>query len=98
MAPGGARRGTVELVRTKLDPPLEPADLIDRPRLLQRLDDAAKVRLTVLQTPAGYGKTSLQSQWFHTLRLAQRRAAWLSIDSTDRDPVRLLTYVAAALA
>lgn len=87
----------MELVRTKLDPPIEPGDLVDRPRLRQRLDQAAKSRLTVLQTPAGYGKTSLLSQWFHALRQSRRAAGWLSVDATDRDAMGLLTYVAAAL-
>jgi LuxR family transcriptional regulator, maltose regulon positive regulatory protein len=88
----------VELVRTKLDPPVEPGDLIDRPRLLGRLDEAARARLTLVQAPAGYGKTSLLSQWHHALRQGQHRAGWLSLDATDCDPIGLLTYAAAALA
>jgi LuxR family maltose regulon positive regulatory protein len=87
----------MKLVRTKLDPPVEPGELIDRPRLLERLETAAEYRLTVVQAPAGYGKTSLLSQWFRALRHSRRCAAWLSIDATDRDAIELLTYVAGAL-
>jgi LuxR family maltose regulon positive regulatory protein len=88
----------VELVRTKLNPPLEPGELVARPRLAQRLEDAAQAQLTILQSPAGYGKTSLLSQWYHALRDSNRHACWLSIDAADRDPVRLLAYIAAALS
>lgn len=88
----------MELLQTRFDPPVELGDLIERPRLQQRLEEAGKVPLTVVQTPAGYGKTSLMSQWFHALRESQRRACWLSIDSTDSDAVGLMAYVAAALA
>jgi LuxR family transcriptional regulator, maltose regulon positive regulatory protein len=88
----------MDLVKTKLDPPSMPGDLLVRPRLLEKLRDAGQVRLTVLQAPAGYGKTSLLSQWFHALREARSRVGWLSVDDADRDPVRLLAYVGAAIA
>ena len=88
----------MKLVRTKLDPPIEPGQLIERPRLLGRLDGVAQARLTIVQGPAGYGKTSLLCQWFGALQQSARGAAWLSIDATDRDAIDLLTYVGAALA
>lgn len=87
----------MKLVRTKLDPPVEPGELIDRARLLARLETVGEYRLTVVQAPAGYGKTSLLSQWFRALQHSRRYAAWLSIEATDRDAVELLTYVAGAL-
>jgi LuxR family maltose regulon positive regulatory protein len=89
----------VELLKTKFDPPVELGDLIERPRLQLRVEEAAKRALTVVQTPAGYGKTSLLSQWFHALRKSQSRACWLSIDASDSsDAIGLLQYVAAAVA
>jgi LuxR family maltose regulon positive regulatory protein len=88
----------VELVKTKLDPPPCPDDLLVRPRLLQRLQDAGQARLTVLQTPAGYGKTSLLTQWFHALRDARCGVGWLSVDAADRDPAGLLAYLSAAIS
>lgn len=89
----------MELLKTKFDPPVELGDLIERPRLQLRLEEAAKMALTVIQTPAGYGKTSLLSQWFHALRKSQSRACWLSVDASDSsDAVGLLQYVAAAVA
>jgi LuxR family maltose regulon positive regulatory protein len=98
MARGRQEGDTVDLVRTKLEPPLDPGSLVSRPRLQARLDDAAKTKLTLIQAPAGYGKSCVLSQWFHQLRGAQFCVGWLSIDSADQEPVGLLTYVAAALA
>ena len=88
----------MELVRTKLDPPAEPSELLARARLLQKLDEVAKVRLTMLQAPAGYGKTSLMSQWFHALKDSRSCVSWLSVDRTDDAAGGLLAGIAAALA
>jgi LuxR family transcriptional regulator, maltose regulon positive regulatory protein len=93
----GTRRSTVELVRTKLDPPSELRDFIARPRLLAKLDEG-RTRVTLLQAPAGYGKTTLMSQWFRAQRAAREDVAWLSVDGADGSAEALLEYVAAALA
>src|SRR5262245_48054602 len=92
------QEGAVKLIRTKLDPPLEPGELIERPRLLKRLEAAHTFRLTVVQAPAGYGKTSLLVQGFAALRQARHYSAWLSIDATDQDAIEVLAYVAAGLS
>ncbi len=89
----------MELLQTNFDPPVELGELIERPRLQRLLEAAGKVSLVIVQTPAGYGKTSLISQWFHALRKAQQRACWVSIDASgSADPVGLMTYIAAAAA
>jgi LuxR family maltose regulon positive regulatory protein len=89
----------VELLQTNFDPPVELGDLLARPRLQRLLEDAAKVSLVTVQTPAGYGKTSLMSQWFHALRKEERRACWVSLDASgSADPIGLMTYIAAAAA
>jgi LuxR family transcriptional regulator, maltose regulon positive regulatory protein len=87
----------VELLSTKLEPPLNPGELISRPRLQRRLEEAAKVSLTIIQTPAGYGKTSLLSQWYAALRQTPCQIGWLSLDSSDRDAIGVLCYLVAAL-
>jgi LuxR family maltose regulon positive regulatory protein len=88
----------VELVRTKLEPPLNRNHLVERPRLQTKLDDAATVSLTLILAPAGYGKTSLLSQWFAALKSSSRQVGWLSLQVSDRDSIGLLCYVAAALS
>jgi LuxR family transcriptional regulator, maltose regulon positive regulatory protein len=82
----------VELVGTKLDPPSKLNDLLVRARLLQRLDDVRRTRLTLLQAPAGYGKTTLMAQWFHALRDSQETVSWL--DAADAGPAELLAHLA----
>jgi LuxR family transcriptional regulator, maltose regulon positive regulatory protein len=88
----------VELFKTKLEPPLEFGELIARPRLLQKLEEAVQTRLTLLQAPAGYGKTRLMTQWFHALRASRSRVAWLSIDEPEQDSTQLLAYLRAGIA
>jgi LuxR family maltose regulon positive regulatory protein len=88
----------VELYKTKLDPPRDSRELVSRPRLMQKLEDAVQVRLTLLQAPAGYGKTSLLIQWFRALRASRSRVAWVSIDDTDIDSNGLLAYLSAAMS
>lgn len=82
--------------RTKLRPPSRKRPLVDRPDLLRRLQRPARPRLALIQAPAGFGKTSLLSQFFHAAR-ADGRAAWLSLDVTDNDCTRFLHHLIAAL-
>src|SRR5512136_2002658 len=64
-----------------------------RPRLIERLNEGMHCKLTLISAPAGFGKTTLVSQW---LAGCQRPVAWLSLDEGDNDPTRFLTYVVAA--
>ena len=80
------------LVATKVHVP--PAGLVPRPQLLTRLAQGIGRGLTVVSTPAGFGKTTLLGDW---VRRSRRPAAWLSLDVGDNDPARFWRYVAAAL-
>jgi LuxR family maltose regulon positive regulatory protein len=51
-------------------------------------------KLTLISAPAGFGKTTLTSEW---IAGSQRPVAWLSLDEGDNDPTRFLTYFIAAL-
>ncbi len=88
----------MELIRTKLSPPVNPSGLVDRPRLAVLLERAAGARITLVQAAAGYGKTSLLSQWFRQLATRESAAGWLTLDSAEREAADLLAYVAAAVA
>src|SRR5690606_39567026 len=87
-----------QLLKTRLSPPFEAGSLFSRARLLDLADQAAGHRLSIVQAPAGFGKTSLLSQWIQTLRDNGRPVGWVTIDSTGLDPVELLAYMAGALA
>jgi len=84
------------LLQTKLYiPPIRP-ELVSRPRLIERLNAGLPPgrKLTLVSAPAGFGKTTLLSEW---VRDCGRPAAWLSLDEGDNDPARFLTYLVAAL-
>jgi LuxR family maltose regulon positive regulatory protein len=82
------------ILMTKLyTPPVRP-DQVSRPRLIERLNKGHYRKLTLVSAPAGFGKTTLVSEW---LALLDRPTAWLSLDEGDSDPVQFLTYVIAAL-
>jgi LuxR family maltose regulon positive regulatory protein len=78
-------------------PPTRPA-LVPRPHLLDRLNEGLYRKLTLISAPAGFGKTTLVSEWLAAPKgLPERRAAWLSLDERDSDPARFLAYLVAAL-
>ncbi|MCU1636920.1 MAG: helix-turn-helix transcriptional regulator [Cryobacterium sp.] len=82
-----------------LPPPRQSA--VPRPHLVQRLQDGVDSgrKLTLVSAPAGFGKTTLLSEWLASARHndSGTRLAWLSLDEADNDPARFLTYLVAAL-
>ena len=84
------------LLLTKLYvPPVRP-NIVLRPRLLERLNAGltAGNKLTLISAPAGFGKTTLVSEWVATYA---QPIAWLSLDEGDNNTARFLSYVIAAL-
>jgi LuxR family maltose regulon positive regulatory protein len=84
------------LLTTKLYIPPSRPNLVPRPRLIERLDEGLGMshRLTLISAPAGFGKTTLVTEWICG---SAREVAWLSLDEEDNDPVRFLNYLIAAL-
>ncbi len=67
---------------------------VPRTRLTERLDEGRAAGLTLISAPAGFGKTTLLTQW---LAGDGRSTAWVSLDERDNDPTVFLTYVLSAL-
>ncbi|MCJ7660769.1 MAG: hypothetical protein MUO67_16590, partial [Anaerolineales bacterium] len=93
-----------QLLTTKLYIPPPRPDLVQRPCLIERLNLGLSGKLTLVSAPAGFGKTTLVSEWVDNLRVDSTKAnqidnkiAWLSLDESDNDRVRFLTYFIAAL-
>jgi LuxR family maltose regulon positive regulatory protein len=100
------------LLKTKLfTPPIRP-ELVSRPRLIERLDAGPRsgCKLTLVSAPAGFGKTTLLSEWVHqksadagksnaspTSNTQYPNFAWLSLDEEDSEVARFWTYLIAAL-
>ena len=83
-----------EVVDSKIRVPVPAAGTVSRTALVNRLRAAGAFPLVLVVAPAGYGKTTLLSQWAHR---DVRPFAWVSLDEGDDDPVTLLQHVAAAL-
>jgi LuxR family transcriptional regulator, maltose regulon positive regulatory protein len=86
----------VSLLATKIGAPPTRARLVPRPRLLDRLHDGLDHSLVLVSAPAGFGKTTLVSDWSRRDPSAAQ-TSWLSLDEGDNDPVRFWDYVVAAL-
>jgi LuxR family maltose regulon positive regulatory protein len=83
------------LPELRFRPPAQRRGMVRRTRLLERLDAVpADVPLIVLAAPAGYGKTTALTQWAAG---GDRPIAWVTLDSTDNDPVQLARHIALAL-
>jgi LuxR family maltose regulon positive regulatory protein len=87
------------LLTTKLNiPPLRP-ETVPRSRLLERLNTGILQnggfgrKLTLVSAPAGYGKTTLAIKWLKNTHIS---VAWLTLDESDNDPRRFITYLIAA--
>jgi len=87
---------TVPILVTKHYIPHLRSSIIPRPRLITRLNDglARGCQLTLISAPAGFGKTTLVSEW---LAGCDQKVAWLSLDKGDNDLSRFLTYLISAL-
>jgi LuxR family maltose regulon positive regulatory protein len=73
---------------------------VPRPRLSERLDRGTASKLTMVSAPAGFGKTTLLTEWLAAgpaRPAGERLVAWLSLDRADNDPASFWTYVIAAL-
>lgn len=84
---------TIQILNTKLYVPSPHAKLVDRPRLIGRLDQGLSNKLILVSAPTGFGKTTLVSNWIRKLELP---SIWISLDVEDNDPSRFLSYLDAA--
>lgn len=82
------------LISSKLNRPAGSYDLVPRPGLASRMDLCLKVPATLISAPAGYGKTTLASQWLETCPAA---SAWVSLDEQDDHLATFVTYVLSAV-
>ena len=81
------------LLETKFHTPLWRSDGVMRRRLLDQLETGLREqrKLALISAPAGYGKTSLITSWLHSATEATRNI-WLSLEKSDDDPRRFLSY------
>jgi LuxR family maltose regulon positive regulatory protein len=92
-----ASAGRAALLEMKLYVPKTRRGLVPRPRLSERLDRGIASKLTLVSAPAGFGKTTLLTEWLAEGPAGERLVAWLSLDRADNDPASFWTYLIAAL-
>ena len=92
--PGGKSDGTPSLV-TQFAPPPPPFGLVERSRLVDRLERGLTEPVTLICGPAGSGKTALLSSALGPGR--GHRVAWVSLEPGDDDPARFWAAVLASL-
>ncbi|MEU0218784.1 LuxR C-terminal-related transcriptional regulator [Streptomyces sp. NPDC006265] len=81
-------------LRTRFALPARPHSHLRRQRLVDHLDQAFRTPLTLLNGPAGAGKTLLAAEWASHL---SPPVAWLSFDGGDHRPGLFWAYVLQAL-
>lgn len=84
-------KGSSFFLRTKLLPPRTGSELLERPRLIERLEANLGNALTLVAADAGSGKTTLIANF---IQHKHRKAVWYQLDHTDADPAVFLGYVA----
>jgi ATP/maltotriose-dependent transcriptional regulator MalT len=85
------------LLSSKCRLPIQRAGAVPRQRLADRLEATSRTPLTVLSAPAGFGKTTLLTEWLAELSTHGAAVAWLSLDRRDNDPVLFWTYLVTAM-
>ena len=84
----------IELLGTKLFIPRPRKNLVSRPHLVERLNAGLDRKLTLIAAPAGFGKTTLLSEW---IPQSPRCVTWLSLDEADNDSTRFWAYFITSL-
>ncbi|MGD2158274.1 MAG: hypothetical protein PVG32_15460, partial [Anaerolineales bacterium] len=82
------------LLTTKLYIPPPRAGIVARPHLIDILNEGVDGKLTLLSAPAGFGKTTLVSDW---VRQSDVPTCWITLDESDNDIGRFLAYFIASL-
>ena len=82
------------ILATKLYMPKLRPDLVPRTHLIERLNKGVNHKLTLISAPAGFGKTTLLSEWIFK---SKRKAAWISLEKSDGDPIYFINYLVAAM-
>ncbi len=82
------------MLKTKLKKPNPISKLISRRELIDKLENGKDKKLTLVSAPAGYGKSTIISQWIDQCNLS---FSWYSLDKSDNDIVTFMRYIIAGI-
>ncbi len=82
------------MLQTKLQIPSQAKNLVHRSILYDRLNKGLRRKLILISAPAGFGKTTLISDWVRENKIT---TVWFSIGSSDDDPVVFLSYIISGI-
>ena len=82
------------ILKTKLFIPPLSEGLIARPRLTDFIDDNAAKKVSFISAPAGFGKSTLLSEW---ASISDLPVCWVSLDASEDDPLIFLSYLIASV-
>ena len=85
---------TESILKTKFCIPRLRSPIVPRPLLVKRLNEGTEYRLVLLSAPAGYGKTTLVSEWIAECKYP---VAWLSLDEKDNDLKQFILCIVKSL-
>jgi LuxR family transcriptional regulator, maltose regulon positive regulatory protein len=86
----------LHLLTTKLARPRVPSTYVERPHIVDMLDEGTRRPLTVVSAGAGWGKTMATASWAASTS-AVGPVAWLSLDESDNHPRSFWSYFVAAI-
>jgi LuxR family transcriptional regulator, maltose regulon positive regulatory protein len=84
------------LLDTKFFPPPVRENWVSRDRLFNRLQRIFTSRVGLVSAPAGFGKSTLVSDWLKQLSSEVCSSSWISLEPTDNDPHRFYSYFISA--
>ena len=87
-------KSQIPIVTTKFYLPREVSTHVSRGRLLELMQQALHVPLTLVSAPAGYGKSVLVGNWSRSLDIP---VVWISLDDTESELRQFLVYLLAGI-
>lgn len=84
------------ILKTKIKIPFTHGQLVQRSRLLEKINQGVQARhkLTIIAAPAGFGKSTVASMW---AKQSSRHIAWLNLENSDNEISNFLAYVIASI-
>lgn len=86
------------ILRSKLEMPRNNARLVQRQRLIDKMDRWLDIDLGVVVGPAGFAKSTAITEWCRHQQGKGTTVAWLTLDEADREPAQFLSYLVASLS